>query len=211
MEMPGAVSTNETHLIGLVADGDLHAFELLYRHYFSKLTRFLHRITWQPDLIEEIVNDTMLVVWQRAWAFDGSCQLSTWIFAIAYRTALKALRGRDEAVAFDFETAPDETALIPEEQAQRDETRDELRQALGFLPFEQRTVVCLTYFHELGYEEIAAIMNCPVNTVKTRMFHARRRLETLLANRLACEPASCPPSRCRPGFCAAAAAHRPVA
>jgi RNA polymerase sigma-70 factor (ECF subfamily) len=176
------VSLDEPRLIALAAGGDRHAFELLYRCYFPRLARFLHRITRQPELIEEIVNDAMLVVWQKAKTYDGTCMPSTWIFAIAYRTALKALRNRDEAVPYDFDDEPAQKEHEPDAQVQRDELREALHRALGTLSFEQRTVVYLTYFHDLGYEEIAAIMECPVNTVKTRMFHARRRLESLLTH-----------------------------
>lgn len=179
-DVSGVVFPSEARLISSVAAGDRHAFELLYRTYFPKLTRFLHRVTRQPELLEEIVNDTMLVVWQKANTFDDTCKLSTWIFAIAYRTALKALRGRDDPLPYDFDAEPDDDVCEPDRQAERHELQAALQRALDALSFEQRAVVCLTYFHGLGYEEIGTILDCPVNTVKTRMFHARRRLESLL-------------------------------
>ena len=77
--------SDEARLLGSIAAGDRAAFEKLYRVYFSRLTRFIGRMTRNAPLIEEIVNDTMLVVWQKAATFDGSCKPSTWIFAIAYR------------------------------------------------------------------------------------------------------------------------------
>lgn len=181
---PGTTDARDVQLIGRVANGDLRAFELLYHSYFPRLARFLERLMRRPDLIEEIVNDTMLVVWQRARTFDGACKLSTWIFAIAYRKALKALHALDDPVECDFDAMPDEAGHEPEEEARHHEIRDRLLKALGTLSFDQRTVVCLTYFHDLGYGEIADIMGCPVNTVKTRMFHARRRLEAALTRRM---------------------------
>jgi RNA polymerase sigma-70 factor (ECF subfamily) len=179
-----AIGPDEARLIKLVAEGDLHAFELLYRSYFPRLTRFLDRMINRPNLIGEILDDTMLVVWQKASSFDGSCKLSTWIFAIAYRKALKAVRGLDDPIDCDFETCADETGHGPEDEARHHELQEQLIGALDLLGFDQRAVVCLTYFHGLGYSEIADIMNCPVNTVKTRMFHARRQLKTLLARRM---------------------------
>lgn len=181
---PRTSDADEVRLIKRVATGNLDAFETLYRSYFPKLARFLDRMTRQPHLIEEIVNDTMLVVWQKAHTFDASCKLSTWIFAISYRKALKAIRLRDDPVECDFETCQDESAHEPENEVRRHELQALFKHALDSLTLEQRTVVCLTYFHDLGYAEIADIMDCPVNTVKTRMFHARRRLVTLLADRL---------------------------
>ena len=93
-------------LVGRVAAGDRHAFEMLYRAYFPRLARFLQRMTRSVPLIEEIVNDTLLVVWQKAATFDGSCKVSTWVFAIAYRKACKALHALDEPL----EASADESA-----------------------------------------------------------------------------------------------------
>jgi RNA polymerase sigma-70 factor (ECF subfamily) len=183
-ELSSTIKQDDTRLIHLVRAGDLRGFELLYRSYYPRLTRFLDRMIRRPDLIEEIVNDTMLVVWQKANSFDGSCKLSTWIFAIAYRKAMKAVRGLDDPVEFDFDAVPDQGGHEPEDEAQHHEQRDHLLRALDILPVEQRAAVCLTYFHGLGYAEIADIMNCPVNTVKTRVYHARRHLEVLLASRV---------------------------
>ena len=180
----GMVNEDDARLIHLVAAGDPHAFELLYRSYFPKLTRFLARMTRRPDLIEEVVNDTMLVVWKRADSFDGSCKPSTWIFGIAYHKGLKAVGRLDDPVEFDFESTADERAHGPESEAQYHELREQLLKALDALSVEQRAVVCLTYFHGLGYSEIAHVMECSVNTVKTRMFRARYRLESLLVDRM---------------------------
>jgi len=76
----------------------MHAFEQLYRAYHPRLTRFLERLTRRPGLVGELLNDTMLVVWNRAGTYNGRCQVSTWIFAIAYRKAMKALQRWDEPV-----------------------------------------------------------------------------------------------------------------
>ncbi|HZE90192.1 MAG TPA: sigma-70 family RNA polymerase sigma factor [Rhizobacter sp.] len=171
----------ERRLIGRIAARDLHAFEQLYRAYRARLTRFLDRMTRHSGLIEEVLNDTMLVVWNRAERFDGSSKVSTWIFAIAYRKALKALQRQDEAVE---EETPDERSASgagPEQQAQDRQVKAQLVRALDALSVDHRTVVELTYFHGMGYREIAQIVDCPVDTVKTRMFHARRRLRGLLA------------------------------
>src|SRR5471030_668624 len=95
--------TEELRLIGRIAAGDRLAFEALYRCYFPRLSRFLGRMSRSAPLVEEAVNDTMLVVWQKAASFDGSCKLSTWIFAIAYRKGLKGIRQSDEPQESDAE------------------------------------------------------------------------------------------------------------
>jgi RNA polymerase sigma factor (sigma-70 family) len=177
---PEGTESNEVRLIGLIVEEDLRAFEVLYRLYFPRLTRFLGRMTRSAHLIEEIVNDTMLVVWQKAHTFDHSSKVSTWVFAISYRKALKAIRMFDDPVEFDCDDQPAFSGNEPEQEVNRLQLQKMLLLALDALPIDQRNVVNLAYYHGMGYEEIAEVMNCPVNTVKTRMFHARRRMKTML-------------------------------
>jgi RNA polymerase sigma factor (sigma-70 family) len=174
----------EVRLIGAIAKGDAQAFETLYRGYFPRLTRFLDRMTRSAHLIEEIVNDTMLVVWQKAQTFDHTSKVSTWIFAIAYRKALKAIQAFDDPVESDSDDYAGVSENGPEQELSQQQTQLLLAKALNELPSEQRHVVNLAYFHGMDYAEIAEIMDCPVNTVKTRMFHARRRMKTNLTPQL---------------------------
>lgn len=173
-------NAEEAQWLAQVAAGDRHAFERLYRGYFQRLARFLGRMTHSTPLIEEIINDTMLVVWRRAGSYDGTSKVSTWVFGIAWRKARKALSMVDEPVASDDAGYVDEQPS-PEQHAEAEQLARRLAGAVECLPWSQRLAVVLTYFHGMDYAEIAAIADCPVNTVKTRMFHARRRLKTLLA------------------------------
>ena|SRR5438552_1572883 len=169
-------------LIERVASGDRQAFELLFRAYHARLARFLGMMTPRRTIVEEALNDTMFVVWRRAATYNRQSKVSTWIFAIAYRTALKALQRDDEPIEPAMhadEFASDDPG--PERRRQDRETRAALLRALASLSNEQRSVLVLTYYHDLPYAEIAQIMACPVDTVKTRMFHARRRLRALLS------------------------------
>jgi len=128
-----------------------------------------------------VLNDVMLAVWKGAASFDGRSRPSTWIFGIAYHKALKALARRPEEQEDEDGERPEPVdAEEPEQLAARRELAGVLGRALGALPPEQRAVVELTYYYGLAYQEIAEIVGCPVNTVKTRMFHARRRLRELL-------------------------------
>ena len=168
----------ERELMARVGDGDRKAFEELYNLYHRRMARFLTRLTRRYDLAEEIINDTFWVVWRKARGFRGDSQPSTWILGIAYRKARNAFRAaaRIAAQNLDEQLAPPTS----EEPASTEELRDWLSQALVQLPPEQRLAVHLCY--ELGHscEEIATIMGCPVNTVKTRLFHARAKLQKLL-------------------------------
>lgn len=177
-------SDGEADLVDRIAAGDRHAFEILYRSYFPRLTRFLHRMTRNAATIEEIVDDTMLVVWQRAATFDGSCKLSTWVFAIAYRKACKALHGLDEPLEAFPDTWEGAEEEQPEWRFEQLRLGHALDAALAALPLEQRAAFQLTFYHDMSYAEIADIMECPVNTIKTRLFHARRRLALQLGRQL---------------------------
>jgi len=164
---------------------DLEAFERLYRIYQPRLLRFLTNLVKRPQLVEEVLDDTMMVVWQTAGSFRGTSKLSTWVFAIAYRKALKARMRWPDPVDDDQRDTQVSNDPAPDADLERSRIRSALTAAMDGLSREQRAVVDLTYFHDLGYREIAEILSCPVDTVKTRMFHARRRLRQALSGTLA--------------------------
>jgi RNA polymerase sigma factor (sigma-70 family) len=178
----------EACLVGRIAAGDRRAFEALYRAYFPRLARFLQRMTRSAPLIEEVVNDTLLVVWRKAATFDGSSKVSTWIFAIAYRRACKALQAVDEPVDGGADEREGSDADRPDWQLERLRLAHAVDAALAALPLAQRTAFQLTFYHDMSYTEIAEIMECPVNTIKTRLFHARKRLAVLLDGQLEGRP-----------------------
>ena len=170
-------------LLRRVAAGDRRAFRALYERFYHQILRFIYRITRRFDVAEEGVNDVMLVVWRDASSFRGQSRVSTWIMGIAYRKALKSAeqsRRRHERFpltdpTYLGDTAPDEAA-----HPETHDLRDWLAAALEQLSGEHRAVVELTYYHGYSYAEIARIVDCPVNTVKTRMFYAREKLGRLL-------------------------------
>jgi len=175
----------EVRLLACIARGERAAFDTLYRVYHPRLTRFLDRMTRRPGLVEELLDDTMMVVWRRAATYNGRSKVSTWVFAIAYRKALKGLQRLDEAVDDDgADETPAAREAEPEHHLGQRQLNALLMRALAGLSAEHRAVVDLTYFHGMGYREIADIVECPIDTVKTRMFHARRRLRLLLGGRL---------------------------
>ena len=181
------LALDETRLISRIVERDLRAFEQLYRIYHPRLSRFLINMLRRPHLVEEALNDTLMVVWKRPESFNGTSKVSTWIFAIAYRTALKARSRHDEPIEDLEADSRASLELGPEQQLGQRQTQAILSAAMGQLSAEHRAVVDLTYFHEAGYREIAEILDCPVGTVKTRMLHARRRLKTLLADQFGVE------------------------
>jgi RNA polymerase sigma-70 factor (ECF subfamily) len=167
-------------LVRLIAAGDRLAFDHLFRAYRPRLERFIGQITHRSLLLDELIDDTMLVVWRRADTFNYSSRVSTWIFAIAHRHALKPLRRPMEHGTGQLDETGGATDNEPERRLIDKQQRDLVRSALAVLSAEQRVVVELTYYHGYAYREIAQIVGCPVDTVKTRMFHARRKLRLAL-------------------------------
>lgn len=182
MSWTASTPESEAALLRRIAAKDRRAFEALYHAYYRRLFAYLFKTIRRPELSEEVLDDVMLAVWTGAAGFDGRSRPSTWIFGIAYHKALKALarQGRHRAETEETDGEEPMTEEGPEGLLVRREMADVLGRALRALPLEQRTVVELTYYHGFSYQEIADIMGCPVNTVKTRMFHARRRLKEML-------------------------------
>lgn len=165
-------------LLQRMTDGDRAALAVLYRSYHGRLCRFLSRLTRRPDLIEEVINDCFWIVWQKAASFQGASLVSTWIMGIAYRCGLKALRQRgDEPV--DDESVRGDAGASHEPDEDR-ELRDWLGKGMERLSADQRVVVELVYGIGHSLEEVAGIMQCPVGTVKARLFHARVKLRNVL-------------------------------
>jgi RNA polymerase sigma factor (sigma-70 family) len=176
----GLGNEGEADLLHRIASQDQYAFEVLYRIYYRRLTRFLDRITRRPHANEEVLDDTMFAVWRKAATFNGTSQVSTWIFAIAYRMALKALKRDRAGTQRLLDDGEPDSAPSPEAALIEGESRSRIKRLLADLSPEQRAVIELTYYHGCAYKEIAEIVGCPVDTVKTRMFHARRKLRAVL-------------------------------
>jgi RNA polymerase sigma-70 factor (ECF subfamily) len=137
----------------------------------------LVRFTPRYENAEEIINDTFLVVWQSAKDFRRASQVSTWIFGIAYRTALKSLRRqKNHAAARSLDECPEQTV----DPRLETEMQDWVLQGLEQLPLEQRLTLELAYHMGHSLEEIAAMTDAPVGTVKARMYHAREKLRQYL-------------------------------
>jgi RNA polymerase sigma-70 factor (ECF subfamily) len=179
MTLPAKNSPKERDgaLLAAIAAGDRRALEELYLSYHRRLARFLSRFTPRYENVEEIINDTFLVVWQSAKDFRNASQVSTWIIGIAYRTALKSFRRqKNHTGGRSLDDYPEQT-VDPTFEV---EVNDWLKHGLSRLPIEQRFTLELAYQMGHSLEEIAAITDCPVGTVKARMFHAREKLRQYL-------------------------------
>jgi RNA polymerase sigma factor (sigma-70 family) len=176
----------DRRLVARVCARELPAFEALYRRYHPRLSRFLHRMLRPEHLVEEVLDDTLYVVWNQAERYNGTSKVSTWVFAIAYRKALKALSRHDDPLpdVEEDEHLAAEAHERPDARMSLAQARAAIAVALRTLSADQRAAVELTYFHGFSYPEIAQIVECPTDTVKTRMFHARKRLRTAFGGQL---------------------------
>ena len=163
------------------------AFERLYKRYYHRVLQFVCRMIRDRRIAEEVVDDTMLAVWKSAERFEGRSKVSTWILGIAYRRALKTLdsnkrhmlfEGDDERIAA---TPSDDVNSDPQACANTAELQRQIDDGIEQLSDNHKAVMLLTAMG-YNYTEIAAIVECPANTVKTRMFHARKNLRSILAS-----------------------------
>ncbi len=176
--LPGGNLGREENWIKQIAEGNLEAFERLYRVYQNRLFVYLYRMLDSREAAEEVLNDVIHGIWKGAAGFKGQSRPSTWIFGIARNKALSR---------FDRRRVPttdlDELSRQPDHKKSQEEDlvrKDMVERALGKLSTDHREVVELTFYSGLSYEEIAEIVHIPVNTVKTRMFHARLHLRKIL-------------------------------
>ena len=170
-----AADSDELALLERVKKGDREAFADLYRRFQPRLYGYFLRMLPNVVMVDEALDDVMLVVWKDARKFRHRSRVSTWVFGIAYHKALSAMRAEGRYQA-PLDRVADEASL-PDSVAPFDNL---LSTALTRLSFDHRQVIELTFFGGYSYREIAEIADCPVNTVKTRMFHAKRRLRVLL-------------------------------
>jgi len=178
----GSQRNIEMALIARIAKGDENALEQLYHDFYNRLLRFISRTTGHADYIDEVINEVMYVVWEKAGTYNQKCQPSTWIFGIAYNKARKSMQKSRFDQAESLDSMDSENSLFgrDDNQLKQLELQNMLENAFEVLSPEQRTVIELTFFHGMHYDEIAELMDCPKNTVKTRMYHARKKLASFL-------------------------------
>lgn len=172
------VCADEQILLQRIGAGDSSAFEAFYKNYYPRLFRFILRMTRQPDNVEELIQETLLVVWEKPDGFNHESKISTWVFGIAYNKALKSIaKNARRSNDVDIDELADSIGDKNANPAKSREDQDWLGAALAILPADQRAVIELTFYHGLSYQDVAKILDCPENTVKTRMFNARKKLQ----------------------------------
>jgi RNA polymerase sigma-70 factor (ECF subfamily) len=182
LRAPVQDNSDET-LIGLIADGDKRAMQVLYARHNVRVYRFILRLTGNQSLAEDLVSEVFLDVWRQADGFESKSQVSTWLLAIARYKALSALRRRtDEHLDDQMAASIEDTADNPETAVGTKNRNTIVQKCLTQLSPAHREVIDLVYYHEKSVDEVAKIVGVPAATVKTRMFYARSKMADLLKN-----------------------------
>jgi RNA polymerase sigma-70 factor (ECF subfamily) len=171
----------DPELIDRIADGDKLAMQVLFTRHSARVYRSLLNLVSDEALAEDLVNDVFVGVWRNASQFDGNSQVLTWILAIARYKALSSLRRRkDDALDEARAAAIPDTADNPEITMQKKDRAAILRECMSHLSRNHSEIIDLIYYHEKSVKEVAEIVGAPKNTVRTRMFYARKRMSALL-------------------------------
>lgn len=169
-------------LIKRIAAKDRLACQALYARHHLRLYRFLLRLLGDEAIAEELTQDVFMEVWRNAARFEGRSAPSTWMMSIAHNKAMDRLRRRGEDRLDEAKLALiEDPADTPEETAEKRSRNGLIRQCLMKLSAEHREVIDLVYYHEKSIVEVSQIAGIPENTVKTRMFYARKKLQELFS------------------------------
>jgi RNA polymerase sigma-70 factor (ECF subfamily) len=175
------MTTTDEELLSRIAAGDRLAMRVLFSRHQLAIHRFVLRLVRDDAVAEDAVSDTFLDVWKEAGSFAGRSRVSTWLMSIARFKALSALRRRRESgLDEDWAAGIADDADTPEVTAQKSDKGAVIRACIERLSAEHREVLDLVYYHEASIEEVAEIVGIAEGTVKTRLFHARRKLSELL-------------------------------
>lgn len=167
-----------------IAAGRESALESFYRHYQPQVQQFALRLVNNNADAAEIANETMLEVWRSAGRYAGDSRVRTWLYGIVNHRAIDLLRRRRRASSDELDTLVDESAHCNvADMVGGAQDAGYVRHCVEQLPERQRAVVHLAFFEELSYPEVAAVLDLPIGTIKTRVMHAKQRLRRCLADR----------------------------
>jgi RNA polymerase sigma-70 factor (ECF subfamily) len=179
----GAQRISDQMLIQLIADGDKDAFKALYLRNHVRVYRFVMRLVRNESAAEEIVNEVFLQAWRKADRFEGKSQVATWLLSIARFKAMTALRQRsDMPLDQEVASAIEDPADTPATMVAKKERSEIVQSCMAKLAPHHREVINLIYYQGNKIEEVARAIGAPINTIKTRMHHARHQMAKLLAN-----------------------------
>lgn len=180
---PAPAALEDTILLEEIAGGDRQAFKTLYIKYQPRLIKFCSRLLKNDiSIAADVADEALIEVWHSAGSFSGKSLPSTWIHSIARFRTIAYLR-KNKEVLLDDDSASinlEDTSLSAEDNIFINDRNDQLIEGLGKLSNKHREIIELVYFRELSIKDISAMLDISDNTVKTRMFYARKHLKSIL-------------------------------
>ena len=189
---PTTATDSDLLLVQRAVSGDQRAFELLVTKYHRRVERLIGRMVRDAELVEDIAQETFIRAYRALPKFRGESQFYTWLYRIAVNTAKKALVDlRRDPMVFEssFKTSDDDDETYrPDQELSNDETPETVlaakeignavNAAMEALPEDLRQAIVLREIEGLSYEDIAVMMNCPIGTVRSRIFRARESISS---------------------------------
>jgi RNA polymerase sigma-70 factor, ECF subfamily len=181
----------DQQLVLRAQQGEKRAYELLVMKYQRKLGRLLSRFVRDPAEVEDVTQEAFIKAYRALPSFRGDSAFYTWLYRIAINTAKNYLvamgRRAPTSTGLDLEDAENledadqlRDTSTPESELQGKEIAATVNKAMDALPEDLRTAITLREIEGLSYEEIASVMNCPIGTVRSRIFRAREAIATEL-------------------------------
>lgn len=180
-------SFTDEKILELVSQGHEGAFAELYHRYSSDIFSYMLRLISNPNVVDDLIQEVFVAVWQSRDVFQGNSSVKTWLFRIAHNKTMSWLRLYYREIEQEQDLNLDNSymnqqAIPPETQSVLNWRADMVQQALDELTSDHRSVIELFYFIGLSYQEISEIVSCPLGTVKSRMSHAMQNLNSILLN-----------------------------
>lgn len=180
---------SDAYLVERALDNDLAAFEKLVTRYQSKIINYAARMLNDPEEAEDVAQEAFVKAYRSLDSFRGASSFSTWLYRIATNLCIDRVRKRkrspQQAYSLDEPLDKDEErggrdvpdlSTEPTRQIEREELKQQVRQTVGQMPDKLRSVLVMCDIQGMSYEDIAKVLECPIGTVKSRLFHARADL-----------------------------------
>ena len=173
-------SSTDEELLKHITRGNSLAFNCLYERYGQRLYAYALRLTENPAQAEDILQESMLIVWRKAATYRAEGSVQAWLLSIIRNKCMQLFRQKPtESIESSDVDIPDENSSPEKNIAQQDE-RNRVRAALQRLSPEHREVLELVFYQGLNQKEIAQVCRCPLGTVKSRLAYARQQLRGIL-------------------------------
>ncbi len=173
-------SSSDEELLKHIARGYASAFNCLYDRYGQRLYAFALRLTENPALAEDILQESLLIVWRKAGTYRAEGSVLAWLLSIIRNKCMQLFRQKstESIEGSDLDFADEDPS--PEKVLSQQDERNRVREALRHLSPEHREVLELVFYQGLSQKEIAQVCKCPLGTVKSRLNYARQQLRGIL-------------------------------